>query len=78
MGFVICDTMTPTFGTVSFTLFTHLCLISIRVGDDDFPVGFGTNQSASHFHSQIVIYRKREKALSKKILKFLRHDEMET
>lgn len=64
------DTMTPTFGTVFFTLLTHLRLISIRMDDDDLLVVFGTNQSASHFHSQIVIYRKRE-SVQQEILKCL-------
>lgn len=55
------ETVIPTFGTVSFTLFTFLRLISVRMGDDNFLVCFGTNQSTSHFHSHVVIYRQGNK-----------------
>lgn len=55
------NTMTPTFGTVSFTLFAFLHLVSMRMSDDNFLVGFGTNQSAGHIHSQVVIYRQGDK-----------------
>lgn len=58
------DTMTLTFGTVYFTLFTFLRLTAIRVRDDNFVVVSGTNQSTGHFHSQIVIYNQGDKVFT--------------
>lgn len=39
-----------TFGTVPFTLFTFLRVISTGLGDDDFLVGFGVVQCTSNIH----------------------------
>lgn len=49
--------MTPTFWTVAFTFFTFLGLISVRMSNDNLLVGFWTNQSTGHIHSQVVICR---------------------
>lgn len=59
--------MTLTFGTVPFTLFTFLHLVSNRVGDDNFLVGFGANQSTSHFHRQVVVYRQGDKVFKERL-----------
>lgn len=51
--------LSPTFGTISFTLLTLLRLVATGVADDDFLVGFGATAHASHIHGQVVVCRQK-------------------
>lgn len=51
----------PTFWTVSIATNTFLCLVSSRVGDDNFLAGIGANQCTRNNHIKIVICKQGDK-----------------